>query len=97
MRSRVAMATAVSRGFTVVAGVLVLVGVQVLIGTGAANASTRVDTALVAGDGMDVGLAGTVGVVAVLVGAVGLVYGFTRRHRLARKTDRPAAGPISRS
>jgi hypothetical protein len=36
---------------------------------------------------MDPGLAGTVGVVAVLVGAVGLVFGLARRRRqsLARR------------
>ncbi|HYS40372.1 MAG TPA: hypothetical protein VEO01_32550 [Pseudonocardiaceae bacterium] len=32
-------------------------------------------------DSMDPGLAGTVGVVAVLVGAVGLVFGLARRRR----------------
>jgi hypothetical protein len=38
-------------------------------------------------DSMDPGLAGTVGVVAVLVGAVGLVFGLARRRRqsLARR------------
>ena len=43
---------------------------------------------------MDVGLAGTVGVVAVFVGLVGLVFGLTRRHRqsLARKAAERAAG-----
>lgn len=35
----------------------------------------------VARDSMDAGLAGSVGVVAVLVGAIGLVYGLTRRRR----------------
>jgi hypothetical protein len=42
-------------------------------------------------DSMDPGLAGTVGVVAVLVGAVGMVFGLARRRRqtLARRaTDR---------
>ena len=34
-------------------------------------------------DSMDGGLAGAVGVIAVLVGAIGLVYGLTRRHRQA--------------
>ncbi|HEX4724508.1 MAG TPA: hypothetical protein VH333_18455 [Pseudonocardiaceae bacterium] len=34
-------------------------------------------------DSMDGGLAGTVGVVAVLLGAIGLVYGLTRHHRQA--------------
>jgi hypothetical protein len=32
-------------------------------------------------DSMDPGLAGTVGVVAVLIGAVGLVFGLARRRR----------------
>jgi hypothetical protein len=38
-------------------------------------------------DSMDPGLAGTVGVVAVLVGAVGMVFGLARRRRqtLARR------------
>jgi hypothetical protein len=38
-------------------------------------------------DSMDPGLAGAVGVVAVLVGAVGLVFGLARRRRqtLARR------------
>jgi hypothetical protein len=38
-------------------------------------------------DSVDPGLAGTVGVVAVLVGAVGLVFGLARRRRqsLARR------------
>jgi hypothetical protein len=38
-------------------------------------------------DSMDPGLAGTVGVIAVLVGAVGLVFGLARRRRqsLARR------------
>jgi hypothetical protein len=34
-------------------------------------------------DTMDAGLAGTVGVIAVLVGAIGLVYGLTRQRRQA--------------
>jgi hypothetical protein len=38
---------------------------------------------------MDPGLAGTVGVIAVLVGAVGMVVGLTRRRRqtLARRRE----------
>jgi hypothetical protein len=42
-------------------------------------------------DSMDPGLAGTVGVIAVLIGAVGLVVGLTRRRRqtLARRRGRP--------
>ncbi|HEX5402303.1 MAG TPA: hypothetical protein VFX16_08380 [Pseudonocardiaceae bacterium] len=94
MRSRVAMATAVSRGLTVVVGVLTLV----LAGAGAAGAATRVDAAIVVRDSMDVGLAGTVGVVAVFVGAVGMVYGLARRRRevLARKArERAATGPTT--
>lgn len=41
-------------------------------------------------DGMDGGLAGAVGVIAVLVGAIGLVYGLTRRRRqsVARRGER---------
>jgi hypothetical protein len=38
----------------------------------------------VARDSMDAGLAGTVGVLAVLIGAIGLIYGLTRRRRQAR-------------
>lgn len=95
MRGRVAMATAVSRGRTVVAGILVLAGVQVLLGWGAgtAQAATGDRTAMVVSDTMDVGLAGTVGVVAVLVGAAGLVFGLTRRHRQsqARRAAEQAA------
>jgi hypothetical protein len=89
MRSRVAMATAVSRGLCAVAGVLALVGAQVLVGTGTADAATRTGSAMVVRDSMDVGVAGTVGVVAVLVGAVGLVFGLTRRHRqtVARRAE----------
>jgi hypothetical protein len=81
------MATAVSRGLIVVAGLLVLTAV----GTGTAAAATGGSGAVVS-DSMDVGIAGTVGVVAVLVGVVGFVLGFTRRHRqsLARKAaERP--------
>ncbi len=78
MRSRVAMATAVSRGLIAIAGMLVLVAA----GTGTASAATD-GGAVVISDSMDVGLAGTVGVVAVLVGLVGLALGLTRRHRQA--------------
>lgn len=101
MRGRVAMTTAVSRGRTVVAGVLVLAGVQVLLGWGAgtADAATTDHTAMVVRDSMDVGLAGAVGIVAVLVGAIGLVYGFTRRHRqsLARRAAEQAASGVETS
>jgi hypothetical protein len=93
MRGRVAMATAVSRGRTVVAGVLVLAIVQVLVGAGTAAAATTDGSGMVVSDAMDVGLAGGVGVVAILVGAVGMVYGLTRRHRqsLARRAAERAA------
>lgn len=93
MRSRVAMATAVSRGLTVVVGMLALV----LVSAGAAGAATRVDAAIVVRDSMDVGLAGTVGIVAVLVGAVGMVYGLTRRRRevLARKAEERASSTVA--
>lgn len=97
MRGRVAMTTAVSRGRTVVAGVLVLAGVQVLLGWGAGTADAATDhTAMVVRDSMDVGLAGAVGIVAVLVGAVGLVFGLTRRHRqsLARRAAEQSAGGV---
>jgi hypothetical protein len=79
------MATAVSRGFSAVAGVVALVGAQVLLAPRAQAATT--ETAMVVRDSMDVGLAGTVGVVAVVVGAIGLAYGLTRHHRqsLARR------------
>jgi membrane protein DedA with SNARE-associated domain len=89
VRSRVAVATAVSRGLCVVAGVVVLT----VLGTGVASAAGG--AAVVVDDSMDVGVAGTVGVVAVLVGAVGLVYGLTRRHRqaLARRAARRAGRP----
>lgn len=80
MRDRVAMATAVSRGVGVVAGALALVSAQLFLAPTAA-AATNVDPAMVVRDSMDVGTAGAVGVVAVLVGAVGMVYGLTRRHR----------------
>ncbi len=101
MRGRVAMATAVSRGRTVVAGVLVLAAVEVIAGwgTGTAAAATGGGSGIVIRDTMDVGLAGGVGVAAVLVGAVGLVFGLTRRHRqsLARRAaERAAAGAESR-
>jgi heme/copper-type cytochrome/quinol oxidase subunit 2 len=88
MRSRVAMATALSRGLCAVAGMLVLVGAGAVLGTSTAQADTTVVR-----DSMDVGLAGTVGVVAILVGVVGLVYGFTRRHRqsLARRAAERSA------
>jgi hypothetical protein len=91
MRSRVAVATAVSRGLCVIAGVVVLVA----FGTGVASAADRSGVAMVVRDSMDVGVSGTVGVVAVLVGAVGLVIGLTRRHRqaLARRTDRRPGRP----
>lgn len=81
MRGRVATATTV-----LATAVVTLVGAQVLA-AGGAEAATPADTAMVVRDSMDVGLAGTVGVVAVVVGAVGLVYGLTRRHRqsLARR------------
>jgi hypothetical protein len=83
MRSRVAVATAVSRGASVVVGVFALVGAEVLFGsTGTAAAATRPTEALtVVRDSMDAGLAGTVGLIAVLVGAVGLVFGLTRHRR----------------
>jgi hypothetical protein len=81
------MAAAVSRGRTVVAGVLVLAVIQVLAGAGTAAAATSDGSSLVVSDAMDVGLAGGVGVAAILVGAAGLVFGLTRRHRqsLARR------------
>ena len=43
-------------------------------------------------DSMDPGLAGTVGVVAVLIGAVGLVFGLARRRRqsMARRAEERA-------
>jgi hypothetical protein len=74
----------------VIAGVVVLT----LLGTGVASAADP-GSAAVVNDSMDVGVAGTVGVVAVLVGAVGLVVGLTRRHRqsLARRADRRAGRP----
>ena len=34
-------------------------------------------------DSMNAGLAGTVGVIAVVAGAIGMVFGLTRRHRQA--------------
>lgn len=82
MRSRVAMATAVATAL-----------IMVLVTAGTAGAATT-DSAMVVRDSMDVGLAGTVGVVAVLVGAVGLVFGFMRRHRqaLARRAAEERAG-----
>lgn len=91
MRSRVAVATAVSRGLCVIAGVVVLVA----LGSGVASAADRTDVSMVVRDSMDVGVAGTVGVVAVLVGALGLVIGLTRRHRqaLARRAARRAGQP----
>jgi hypothetical protein len=75
----------------VIAGVVV----SVALGTGVASASDRSDVAIVVRDSMDVGVAGTVGVVAVLAGAVGLVIGLTRRHRqaLARRADRRPGRP----
>lgn len=88
MRDRVALATAVSRVLGAVAGTLALFGVQVLVAARAA-AATRGYSAMIVQDSMDVGAAGMVGVVAVLVGAVGMVFGFTRRHRQA--TARRAA------
>lgn len=100
MRGRVAMATAVSRGRTVVvgsrvlAGIVVLAALQVLTGWGAgtASAATSDGSGMVIRDTMDVGWAGGVGVAAVLVGAVGMVYGLTRRHRqsLARRAAEQA-------
>ena len=74
---------------TAVATALILV----LVTAGTAGAATT-DSALVVRDSMDVGLAGAVGVVAVLVGAAGLVYGFMRRHRqaLARRAAQERAG-----
>ena len=87
MRSRVAMATAVSRGLIAIAGTLVLVAV----GSGTASAADGTASVVVS-DSMDVGLAGTVGVVAVLIGVVGLALGLTRRHRQAlarRAAERP--------
>jgi heme/copper-type cytochrome/quinol oxidase subunit 2 len=68
---------------------LALLGAEVVLGTSTAQAATRVRAATVVRDSMDVGLAGTVGVVAILVGVVGLVFGFTRRHRqsLARRAQ----------
>lgn len=91
MRSRVAVATAVSRGLCVIAGVTALA----VLGTGVASAAGRGGVAGVVSDSMGVGVAGTVGVVAVLVGAVGLVFGLTRRHRqaLARRAARRAGRP----
>jgi hypothetical protein len=80
----------------VIAGVLVLAAVQVLAGWGAgtAAAATSGGSTMVVSDAMDVGVAGGVGVAAVLVGAVGLVFGLTRRHRqsLARRAAERAAG-----
>jgi membrane protein DedA with SNARE-associated domain len=90
------MATAVARGLSAVAGVLALVGAQVLVAPSAGAATaTPAHTAMVVRDSIDVGLAGTVGVVAVVVGAVGLVYGLTRRHRqsLARRAEERANQP----
>jgi hypothetical protein len=82
----------------VVAGVLVLAALQVLAGWGAgtADAAASDGSGMVIRDTMDVGLAGAVGVVAVLVGAVGLVFGLTRRHRQssARRAAERAAGGI---
>jgi len=86
MRSRVALATAVSRGLIAIAGMIVLV----FAGGGVAAADAG--TGVVVSDSMDVGLTGMVGVVAVLVGVIGLGLGLTRRHRqsLARKAaERP--------
>jgi hypothetical protein len=92
MRSRVAIATAVFRGLTVVVGILALA----LVGSGVAGAATRAHSAIVVRDSMNVGVAGTVGLVAVLVGAVGMVYGLTRRRRevLARKAAEQVGGPV---
>jgi uncharacterized membrane protein (DUF4010 family) len=91
MRSRVAVAAAVSRGFCVIAGVAVLA----VLGTGVASAADRDSVTMVVRDSMDVGTAGMVGVVAVLLGAVGLVIGLTRRHRqaLARRAARRPGRP----
>jgi hypothetical protein len=62
-------------------------GALMFVGAGTAGAATRVDRAMVVRDSMDIGLSGTVGMVAVLVGAIGLIVGLTRRHRqfLARR------------
>ncbi|HVV23356.1 MAG TPA: hypothetical protein VHF06_28235 [Pseudonocardiaceae bacterium] len=94
MRGRVArLAPVVSRGRTVAAAVLVLAAIQVVLGSGTADAATG-DATVVVRDSMDVGLAGVVGVVAVLVGAAGMVFGLTRRHRqsLARRAAEQASG-----
>jgi hypothetical protein len=81
----------VSRGLCVIAGVVVLS----VPGTGVASAADRASVAMVVRDSMDVGMAGTVGVVAVLVGGLGLVIGLARRHRqaLARRAARRAGRP----
>ncbi|HKN99769.1 MAG TPA: hypothetical protein VJX10_21795 [Pseudonocardiaceae bacterium] len=73
-----------------ITGVIVLA----VLGAGVASAAGRGSAAVIS-DSMDVGVAGTVGVVAVLVGAVGLVFGLTRRHRqaLARRAARRAGRP----
>jgi hypothetical protein len=99
MRSRVAVATAVSRGASVVVGVFALVGAELLFGsTGTAAAATRPTEALtVVRDSVDAGLAGTVGLIAVLVGAAGLVFGLTRHRRqsVAKRTAERAVAAVA--
>jgi hypothetical protein len=89
-----------------------LVGAEVLFGlAGSADAATSSSQALtVVRDSVDVGLAGTVGLIAVLVGAAGLVFGLTRHRRKSvaqrvaqravvpeKPLGSPAPGPAVRS
>lgn len=101
MRSRVAVATAVSRGLSVVAGVLALAGAQCVVGQGVASATTSgVRAAAVLRESVDFGLTGAVGMAAVLVGAVGLVFGLTRHRRKSvarRAAERAASSAAARS
>jgi hypothetical protein len=75
---------------------LALVGVEMLLGSGGvADAAThRTEAVTVVRDSVDAGLAGTVGLIAVLVGAVGLVFGLTR-HRRKSVAQRAAARAVA--
>jgi hypothetical protein len=96
MRSRVAIATAVSRALRVAAGVIAVLATDAVLGAPAANATVLADQAV--RESIDLGVTGEVGVAAVLVGAVGMVFGLTRRRRRAlarRAEERARAGSVT--
>jgi hypothetical protein len=69
--------------------------VAIAVAVPGALGTVRIEALSVVRDSMDAGLAGAVGVIAVLVGAVGLVFGLTRHRRQSVAKRATAAVPAA--